>query len=918
VSNADPMLLGLFRSEAEAGAATLVSGLGDAEDASSFAVLLPSLLRAAHSVKGAARIVGIDAAAKLAGGIEDALVLLEQARSTPSAARATALREAALALGEFADATRDPSEVAAGCSLRLPALLSALVAGDGRAPATVAAPDRGRGRASARPPVDSTLADLFRIEVEEGTSVLSSGLIALEQDPRSAEDWEAVLRSAHSIKGAARILGLVAFERLVHVLEDQLLAARDSSGGLGASRVDLMLAAVDAMKSTGRTLDATGAGVDALETRCAGLAEALAAGAPLSERAAKRLAPAAELDERPKAPERKRHISIVPSAPEPEPVPVASAAASPKPAPPSSAPRTGQRILRVAAQSIDRLMGLAGESLVEARRVATFSKVFDRMRRRQGALLDAISALEAQHALGTDAGGSRMVAEVKARARECTELVAQHTAELESYTRRAEELSERLYREALKSRMRPFSDGTQGFPRLVRDLARQLEKRVKFEVSGGQTEVDRDVLESLEAPLNHLLRNALDHGIEDAATRASAGKSEEARLRLEARHHAGLLVITVSDDGRGIDSEKIRAKALKRKLIAPTMAVNLSRAELLDFLFLPGFTTTDVVTEVSGRGIGLDVVRNTVEAAGGSVRVASELGTGTSFHLQLPVTRSVARALVAKIAGESYAFPLLRIERVLRIPSDRVRTLEGAQYFVLDDANVALVGAAELLGMSERASEGDELSIVVIGDKSQRFGLVVDGFSGEQDLVVRPLDPRLGKVQDVAAAALLADGSPALIVDVDDLLRSIDRAIRAGSLASVGKETMDQIQKKRILVVDDSITVREAERQLLVNRGYDVDIAVDGIDALNSLRRSRYDLVVTDVDMPRLNGIELVRTLKQDSGLKAIPVVIVSYKDRGEDRMRGLDAGANYYLTKSSFHDEKLVEAVEDLIGAAA
>jgi two-component system, chemotaxis family, sensor histidine kinase and response regulator WspE len=300
------------------------------------------------------------------------------------------------------------------------------------------------------------------------------------------------------------------------------------------------------------------------------------------------------------------------------------------------------------------------------------------------------------------------------------------------------------------------------------------------------------------------------------------------------------------------------------------------------------------------------------------VRVTSELGTGTSFHLQLPVTRSVARALVATIGGESYAFPLLRIERVLRIPSDRVRTLEGGQYFVLDEANVALVGAAELLGMSESAPEGDELSIVVIGEKSQRFGLVVDGFSGEQDLVVRPLDPRLGKVQDVAAAALLADGSPALIVDVDDLLRSIDRAIRSGSLASVGKEALEQTQKKRILVVDDSITVREAERQLLVNRGYDVDIAVDGIDALNSLRRSRYDLVVTDVDMPRLNGIELVRTLKQDSGLKAIPVVIVSYKDRGEDRMRGLDAGANYYLTKSSFHDEKLVEAVEDLIGAAA
>jgi two-component system sensor histidine kinase and response regulator WspE len=911
MSAPDPMLLSLFRGEAETGAAELVSGLDEAETSPAFAERLPSMLRAAHSVKGAARIVGLDAAAKLAGAIEDALTTFDDAGRAPSTAHVVALREAATLLRGFGDASRDPSETSSACSAHLPALLAALAGPTLAMPRASQAPEAGRR--SARPPVDSALADLFRIEVEEGTGVLSSGLILLEQDPRSAEDWEAVLRAAHSIKGAARILGLSSFERLVHVLEDQLLAARESSGGLAAGQVDLMLEAIDAMKSTGRALDTAGAGVEALEARCRALAEALADGTAIPAPAPEPPAPAPVL---PKPAERKRHISIVP----PPATPAASTSLGPGPrvARPSAAPRAGQRVLRVAAQSIDRLMGLAGESLVEARRVATLSKVLDRVRRRQGALLDALSALETEQAQATPGTAEERLADVRTRARDCMELVTQHATELESYTRRAEELSERLYREALKSRMRPFSDGTQGFPRLVRDLARQLDKRVKFELAGGRTEVDRDVLESLEAPLNHLLRNALDHGIEPATARATAGKNEEARLRLEARHHAGLLVITVSDDGRGIDTEIIRAKAVKRKLIAPAMAANLSRAELLDFLFLPGFTTTEVVTEVSGRGIGLDVVRNTVEAAGGSVRVTSEPGAGTSFHLQLPVTRSVARALVAKIAGESYAFPLLRIERVLRIPSTEVRTLEGGQYFVLDEANVALVGAAALLGIPGNPTEGDELAIVVIGETSQRFGLVVDGFSGEQDLVVRPLDPRLGKVQDVAAAALLADGSPALIVDVDDILRSIDRAIRAGSLASVGKEVLEQAQRKRILVVDDSITVREAERQLLVNRGYDVDIAVDGIDALNSLRRSRYDLVVTDVDMPRLNGIELVRTLKQDAGLRAIPVVIVSYKDRGEDRMRGLDAGANYYLTKSSFHDEKLVEAVEDLIGAAA
>jgi two-component system sensor histidine kinase and response regulator WspE len=577
-----------------------------------------------------------------------------------------------------------------------------------------------------------------------------------------------------------------------------------------------------------------------------------------------------------------------------------------------------KRVLRVAAQSIDRLMGLAGESLVEARRVASFAKMIDRMRKQQAALTHALDELERE--VSGSAAGKRLTSEAKERAKACAELFMGHSAEIDSYSRRAEELSERLYREALKSRMRPFGDGTHAFPRLVRDLAKQLGKQVRFDIVGSQTEVDRDVLESLEAPLNHLLRNALDHGLEGADERRQVGKPEQGTLRLEARHHAGVLAIVVADDGRGIDPEKIRNRAVERGLVNANLAATMSRSELLEFLFLPGFTTASTVTDVSGRGIGLDVVKSMVEAVAGTVRVTTEVTKGTIFHLQLPVTRSVARALVADIAGEKYAFPLLRIERVLRVPVADVRLLENRQYFILDDANVALIDARQLLGADRAAGGKDTLSVVVIGERAQRFGIIVDDFAGEHDLVVRPLDARLGKVQDVAAAAILADGSPALIVDVEDMLRSIDRALRSGILVNVGKTAAaaEQVVKKRILVVDDSITVREAERQLLVSRGYEVDVALDGIDALNAIRRTRYDLIISDIDMPRLNGIELVKTIKQDSSLKDIPIVIVSYKDRSEDRLRGLEAGANYYLTKSSFHDEKLVEAVTDLIGEAA
>jgi two-component system sensor histidine kinase and response regulator WspE len=278
------------------------------------------------------------------------------------------------------------------------------------------------------------------------------------------------------------------------------------------------------------------------------------------------------------------------------------------------------------------------------------------------------------------------------------------------------------------------------------------------------------------------------------------------------------------------------------------------------------------------------------------------------------------RAVVAEVAGESYAFPLLRIERILRLAATEVKTLGSAQYFVLGDANVSLVCAQQILGLGLPPTAGDELCVVIVGDRAQRYGVTVDKFLGEHDLVVRPLDPRLGKVQDIAAAAILMNGLPALIFDVDDVVRSIQKLAHAGRVDKLSARgaTVSDRPKKRILVVDDSITVREAERQLLANHGYLVDVAVDGVDGWNSVSNTHYDLIISDIDMPRMNGLELVRTIKQDAKLGSIPIVIVSYKDREEDRMRGLDAGANYYLTKSSFHDESLVQAVEELIGAAS
>lgn len=911
-------LLELFISDTQTHAAALKRDLLElSADPTQQAELLPGLLLAVHSIRGAGKIVGFEPAVQIAGALETTLLEAERSETNLHPMLSQPLLNAVTVLGQIADAgtaglkdwlgarrdavSRVLNDLKPG--LALTSLMPSPSAT--RLPAT-AAPLPSAPKINK----DASIVELFRSEAAACTETLSRGLVELESG--GGGDLEALMRAAHSIKGAARIVGLELAVQVAHALEDCLVKAQDGVLALPRDAVDLLLASVDVLSELSQVpsekLEAwqatRGPGVNDILQRLAQLGTPPSLPIPPAAASAGSLA-------RPRVSE--RLVARFTATPSDGQIQVKSTESA------GSSALARDRVVRVNAQSINRLMGLAGESLVESRRVQTFSGSMQRLKRRQAELATVLDTLERQSSAGLDELGRSALTEAKARALECRNLVGEQMAELDSYARRVDDLSDKLYREALKSRMRPFGDCAHGFPRMVRDLARQLGKDVRFELSGEATDVDRDVLEGLEAPLTHLLRNAVDHGLEAPAERSVTGKPAQGMVRLEARHHAGMLAITVSDDGRGIDPAALRAKIVQRGLLAESVARELTAAELFEFIFLPGFSTASSVTEISGRGVGLDAVKSAVEAASGVVRVSSEVGKGTSFHLQLPVTRSVMRAVVAEVGKEAYAFPLLRIDRILRVSVPDIQTLGAFQYFVLEGANVSLVSTQQVLGFAAEKPTGSEVCVVVIGDRARRYGLAVDKFLGEHDLVVRPLDPRLGKVQDIAAAAILVDGTPALILDVDDLARSIEKLAHAGRIDKLTVRSDAQAGKprKRVLVVDDSITVRELERQLLVNRGYEVDVAVDGIDGLNSIRGSRYDLVVTDIDMPRLSGLELVRAIKQDAKLGATPIIIVSYKDREEDRMRGLDAGANYYLTKSSFHDETLARAVEDLIGSA-
>lgn len=776
--------------------------------------------------------------------------------------------------------------------------------------------------------------DLFRGEVESQMRVFTDGLLVIEGGAAPQTHLAATMRAAHSIKGAARIVQLDVVVRLAHVMEDCLVAAQESTLVLNAAGIDVLLAAGDLLSqlssvdeaSVPQWIEEHGTEIEELIGRLGQVRAgtwASPSGAPEIANVPPEPPSVASEPEGPlsftllPAPALPANAESRPVDPPSLPATETLASTLPvaaKPVAPSAGAEIHDRTLKVGAQTLNRLMGLAGESLVQSRWFEPFAESLFTLKRRQHEISEILEVIQARldHATG-DTG------ELLATARTKIETVRQSTSarhmEFETFAIRSSGLSDRLYREVVATRMRPFGDVVEGFPRLVRDLARQLGKQAQIAILGRQTEVDREILDRLEAPLNHMIRNSLDHGIETPEERVAAGKPASGTIRIEARHRAGLFVLTVSDDGRGVDVEHLRVKVVERNLATPEMSANFSESELIEFLFLPGFSTAAKVTDISGRGVGLDAVNEMAKSVGGGARFASRIGHGVTLTLELPLTLSVVRTLVAEIGGEPFAFPLTRIAKTVAVPFPELISLEGQQYFTLDGERIGVVPAHELLGMSRKPAWGAEIPVLLLGDRSARYGLAVDRFLGEHDMVVRPLDHRLGKVQDVSAAALMEDGSPVLILDVEDLIRSVQTELQGGRLRGLGQAAVAAAKRRRILVVDDSITVRELERSLLKSRGYDVEVAVDGMDGWNALRSGSYDLMVTDVDMPRMTGIELVARAKADPRLQTMPVIIVSYKDREEDRLRGLEAGADRYMTKSSFHDQTLLAAVLEFIG---
>ena len=904
-------MLELFRMEVESHSAALNDGLVALAAGPVGPEVLEGLMRASHSIKGAARIVGLQYAVKVAHAMEDCFVAAQEGKLALLPEHVDVLLKGTDFLVRSGQENSQPAELESLSDEIVSALKgvrSGARSGLRRATTSQAAPAIKVPAVQA--PADASLLDLFRSEVETNSKALIEGLAKLERKPDDAEMLSDLRRAAHSIKGAARIVAVDLVTQVALAMEEIFAAVVEGKSAMNAGKITALRAGTDLSGRIGAAfvqnngdaaalLKQFNAEIQAWQQSLSTLASAsaarlVAATANVSKNVSKSTSSSARLAA--VQPNRVHKSTTVRMSEE------------------------GTRAVRVNAASLSRLMGLAGESLVEAGFLSRFEQSLRVLQERQNELSFAIERLNGLgHAERADSTfNAPLLHEVVQKSLSCQSLLAERMRSFEDYALRSDNLSHRLYREVIASRMRPFGDGIQAFPRMVHDLARSLNKKIRFEVIGKNTEVDRDILEKLEAPLNHLLRNAVDHGIESPQERLAAGKDEQGRIVLEAMHRGGMLSVTVSDDGRGVNLERVRQIIINRKMTAPDIAARLTDAEVLEFLFLPGFSTAQNVTEISGRGVGLDVVQTMVQEVSGHIRISSTPGQGCVFHVQLPITLSVVSALLVEISGEPYAFPLTRIDRVLRTSREKIQTLENRQYIKIDGQSVGLVTAQQVFDIDEDAAHGDEIAIVVIGNRTETYALAVDRVLGERKVVVRPLDRRLGKVPNISAAALMENGAPMLIVDIEDMLHSVQALLAGGRLQKVKTtELVRHTQHKRVLVVDDSLTVREVERKLLENNGYEVELATDGAEGWNALRSGRYDLLITDVDMPRMNGIELVTMVRADARYEKLPVMIVSYKDREEDRLKGMQAGANYYLTKSSFQDESLLEAVVDLIGEA-
>ncbi len=538
-----------------------------------------------------------------------------------------------------------------------------------------------------------------------------------------------------------------------------------------------------------------------------------------------------------------------------------------------------------------------------------------------------LSALPSQVAMLLDA-----LAQANTLITELEHDLAAHARQSNEDHTRLSVVTDRLHDQIRRTRMLPITTLFSPLRLQLREIARAAGKQVDLEIDDGGAEADRQVLERLREVLLHLLRNAVDHGIEPAELRVRRGKPPIGTITLRAWVSGDYLTLSIEDDGAGLDVEAIRQRAISGGVMGEADIARMSEAELIDLIFLPGFSTRQTVSKMSGRGVGLDVVRSQVERMHGRVAVQTFVGTGCVFTINVPLSLTSSHGLLLRIDQDTYMLPLDSVQRIVSVAPHDIKVLEGRACLTIENRPLALVHMTDLLGKSEHTSKqadrrtsdrgssavrsaGGWSLALLLGSGERQIACMVDAVLGEQELVVYRLPPPLQRVRFIAGATILADGNVVPILDVVDLVR---KAIGTRYTVNETVETTTPNRRPGVLVVDDSITTRTLEKNILEAAGYEVKLATDGQEALEMLRHlvehRQCDLLLSDIDMPRLNGFELTSQVRADNLLKHIPIVLVTSLDSPEDRERGIAAGADAYIIKRAFDQQTLLDTIEQLI----
>ncbi|EPE3794005.1 hybrid sensor histidine kinase/response regulator [Campylobacter lari] len=740
----------------------------------------------------------------------------------------------------------------------------------------------------------------FLVEAFELVEQIDHDLVELEANPEDLELLNRIFRVAHTVKGSSSFLNFDVLTKLTHHMEDVLNKARHNELKITPEVMDVVLESIDMMKTLLNSIrdngndTAIGLDIAPICTRLTAISE----GESLeSVTPAKTEEPKEEIKEEPKAEEpevdvnklsddeveaeierllkvrkaedqarraekkKTQEANLAPSKPAAQ----AQNTTAEKKVPAAGGGSSGANMdqtIRVEVKRLDHLMNLIGELVLGKNRLL---KIYDDVEERY----DGEKFLE-----------------------ELNQVVSQLSI-----------VTTDIQLAVMKTRMQPIAKVFNKFPRVVRDLGRELGKQMELEISGEETELDKSIVEEIGDPIMHMIRNSCDHGIEDPATRVANGKPEKGTVNLKAYNEGNHIVVEIADDGKGLDADALKSKAIEKNLITEREADQMSDKEAFALIFKPGFSTAAKITNVSGRGVGMDVVKTNIEKLNGVIEIDSELGKGTVMKLKIPLTLAIIQSLLVGTQEEFYAIPLASVLETVRVPIDDIYTIEGKNVLRLRDEVLSLVRLSDVFGVKQVLENTDQTYVVVIGVAESKLGIIVDTLVGQEEIVIKSMGEYLQNIQGIAGATIRGDGRVTLIIDVAammDIAKEIKVDIKAQIEAQAKKVVKEKPSDYTVLIVDDSKMDRNIMQKSLEPLGVSIIEATNGVEALNTIKSGEHDIdaVLIDIEMPRMDGYTLAGEIRKYSKYKNLPLVAVTSRTSKSDRLRGVEVGMTEYITK--------------------